>query len=422
MRVRVLLIVGIVALAGGVLRAQAQNPFTGEGDPPGRGDGAAAHSEGDTGQAAAEDADSRSGALRDGLISFGAGRPLFPRLNAFLRAQQRTLNARIAGLIREATGETAAAGAAPAESGEAPPAAEGSAAAVLVIGLVAFLYGLLHAALPGHRKVLLVSYFVSADAPVRYGVFAGLGVAAVHSLAAVAVVLGAYYVLEASLSVALDDATRYLQAVTAAGILLVGAFLVVSKAREALGLRAGRSAGPANDSYGTTSAPNGEHRRRHEREQGHQGQGDGQRYGSGRGDKDRHDHQHDHAPAHPPQQEHHHEHHHEHGAGLIRRMKGRVGLLPAIVISAVVPCPGSAMILIFALSLGVVSLGLYAVVLFSVGMAVTLTAVSVVAVLSKRAVLGAFDGRLGEVLHVGIEGVAGMVMIAFGLGLLLPFL
>ena len=367
-RVRLFLIATVAVLAGALSPVEAQNPFTGEGGRAGPAREQETPFEEGTDRAHSAEAEPSTSALRERLISLGSGRPIFPRLNAFLRGQQRALNERIATLIGDATGRPAA----PDETeGAVATGTGGSTSAVLVIGFVAFLYGLLHAALPGHRKVLLVSYFISSDAPVRHGVFAGVGVAVIHSLAAVAVVLGAYYVLETSLSVALDDATRYLQALTAAGILIVGALLMVSKAREAWNLR-------------NTSRDNSEKSSRREADRGHTG--------------------------------------HEHGEGLIRRMKGRLGLLPAIVVSAVVPCPGSAMILIFALSLGVLSLGLYAVVLFSVGMAVTLTTVSVVAIVSKRIVLGAFDGRMGEVLHVGIEGAAGAVMIAFGLVLLLPFL
>ncbi|NBF39505.1 MAG: hypothetical protein GVY14_03730 [Spirochaetes bacterium] len=300
--------------------------------------------------------------------SLFGGRPAFPRLNAILTNQQRILNDRIAELIHSHSAAGAGTGGA---GGTADPgglggsqAADGSSWGLLpAIGLVAFVYGLVHAALPGHRKVLLVSYFVTTDAPLRHALLAGVSVAALHAGAAAAVILVAYYVLQASLGAALSNATAYLQALTSVVVLLLGLVVLASTIREAL-----------------------HHRRGH--------------------GEDR---------AHAPETEH-------ETSRLSQFFQNRLGLLPAIVLSAVVPDAGSAMILLFAISLGVVSLGLYAVVIFSLGMAVTQTAVLAAAVLSKRAVTGALDGRLGEIVHIGIEGLGGVAMIGVGAVLLLSVL
>ncbi len=331
MRKRYPLVLTMLLIVSAVALTQA-NPFTGSGR---------------TGTEGARTPSAAADAV-DGAVSLSQGSPLFPRLNELLRSQQRALNAQVAQLLRRSAPD--------------PAKLNGrSGSGVLIIGLVAFLYGLVHAALPGHRKVLMVSYFVSTDAPLRHAVAAGLSVAALHSGAAAIVILGTYYVLQSSLSAALDRATLYMHAATALMVLLIGALIVVSKVREVLQLR-----------------------------RGHQ----------------------------------HHASYHDHGQEprSVSRLKRRIGLLPAIVISAVVPCPGSAMILLFALSLGVVWLGIYATLVFSIGMAITLTSVSIIAVVSKRAVTGALDGPLGEVLHVGIEAVGGLAMVAFGTIALLPVL
>ena len=276
--------------------------------------------------------------------SLFGGSPAFPRLNAILTNQQRILNDRIAELIHSHSAAGAGNG--------------GSSWGLLpAIGLVAFIYGLVHAALPGHRKVLLVSYFVATDAPLRHAVIAGVSVAALHAGAAAAVILVAYYVLQASLGATLSNATAYLQGVTSVVVLLLGVVVLVSTIREAL-----------------------HHLREHDSETDHE------------------------------------------TSRLSQFFRNRLGLLPAIVLSAVVPDAGSAMILLFAISLGVVPLGLYAVVIFSLGMAVTQTAVLAAAVLSKRAVTGALDGRLGEIVHIGIEGLGGVAMIGVGAVLLLSVL
>jgi ABC-type nickel/cobalt efflux system permease component RcnA len=322
------------------------NPFTGDNAP--------AESPGNREQPAppAQPTDAAPPSL------FG-GRPAFPRLNAILTNQQRILNNRIAELIHSHSAAGAGTGGA---GGTGDPGGTGGAGGsswglLPAIGLVAFVYGLVHAALPGHRKVLLVSYFVATDAPFRHAVIAGVSVAALHAGAAAGVILTAYYVLQASLGATLSNATAYLQGVTSVVVLLLGVVVLVSTIREAL---------------------------HHLREHG-------------------------------PETEH-------EPSRLSQFFRNRLGLLPAIVLSAVVPDAGSAMILLFAISLGVVSLGLYAVVIFSLGMAVTQTAVLAAAVLSKRAVTGALDGRLGEIVHIGIEGLGGVAMIGVGAVLLLSVL
>jgi len=285
-------------------------------------------------------------------------------LNEVLREQQRLLNDRLAELI-DSHSETPGSNSVLAHEGA------GSWGLLGGIGLVAFVYGLVHAALPGHRKVLLVSYFMTTNAPLRHALFAGLSVAVLHAGAAAAVVLLAYYVLQVSLGAALSNATTYLQAVTSVFVLAFGLAVLVSTIREVLHHRRGYT----------------NHR--------------------------------------------HHHHHHDHYSAdsaaktvsarsrLSRFLRNRLGLLPAIVLSAVVPDAGSALILVFAISLDLVSLGLFAVVFFSLGMAVTQVTVLAAAVLSKRVVAGALDGRLGEIVHITLEGLGGLAMVAVGAVLLL---
>lgn len=272
------------------------------------------------------------------------GQPLFPRMNALLRRHQRELNTRFAALLHQHT---------------AAPESTSSGKLIPIITLVAFLYGLIHAALPGHRKVLLVSYFVSTPATVRTAILAGSSVALLHSGGAAVVILTAYYLLRTSLAAAMDSATLYLQGATAAFVLALGVVVVALKTREAVQL------------YRHTDHPG---------------------------------------------------HAHEEGGSILRILRGRMGLLPAIILSAIVPCPGSAMILLFSLSLGAVSLGLCAVAVFSLGMAITLSTVLAVTVLSKKVLFRALEGRFGEALHVGIEGLGGLVMVLFGAVLLMPYL
>ena len=315
-----------------------------------------------TGDAAsAESYEGEAAPPRPASRSLFGSRPAFPRLNEVLREQQRLLNDRLAELI-DSHSETPGSNSVLAHEGA------GSWGLLGGIGLVAFVYGLVHAALPGHRKVLLVSYFMTTNAPLRHALFAGLSVAVLHAGAAAAVVLLAYYVLQVSLGAALSNATTYLQAVTSVFVLAFGLAVLVSTIREVLHHRRGYT----------------NHR-------------------------------------------HHHDHYSADSAAktvsarsrLSRFLRNRLGLLPAIVLSAVVPDAGSALILVFAISLDLVSLGLFAVVFFSLGMAMTQVTVLAAAVLSKRVVAGALDGRLGEIVHITLEGLGGLAMVAVGAVLLL---
>ena len=91
----------------------------------------------------------------------------------YINSYQQELNAKIAGLFRElGTGSV--------ES------------VVLILGL-AFLYGVLHAAGPGHGKSIVASYFLSSKERVGRAVAMGYMIAAVHTVSALGITLVLYY-------------------------------------------------------------------------------------------------------------------------------------------------------------------------------------------------------------------------------------
>ncbi len=354
-------IVACLLLGSLVLSAHAQqNPFTGRPAPGGQ-PGADPAPPRSADADAPDTAQPSTGEERSRVSLLPNTRSVFPRLTSALEQRQRELHTWIGALIR----------------GESARSASSPGAGLAVIGLAAFLYGMVHAALPGHRKILLVSYFVSQDALIRHGVLAGIGVAILHSGVATAIILGAYFLIGGSVSAAIDTSGAYLNAVTAGMIVLLGAVILAAKLREvALHLRAARN---------RRSEANG-------------------------------------AGGHKPCAHHGHHEHDEDRFRIVQRFQHRIGLLPAIVLSAVIPCPGSALILMFAISLGAVWLGLYAVVVFSIGMALTLSAVSIAAIALKRGTLSAFDGPFGEALHIGLETFGALILVLFGTSLLLPYL
>jgi nickel/cobalt transporter (NicO) family protein len=108
---------------------------------------------------------------------------------------------------------------------------------------------------------------------------------------------------------------------------------------------------------------------------------------------------------------HHHEHHHEHHHDLSGR-----SLLAVGVSGGLLPCPSALVVLLAAISLHRTAFGMALVFAFSVGLAITITAIGFVAVLAKGVFRRkSFDGRLVRALPalsaVAIL-VAGLVMTA----------
>jgi ABC-type nickel/cobalt efflux system permease component RcnA len=104
----------------------------------------------------------------------------------------------------------------------------------------------------------------------------------------------------------------------------------------------------------------------------------------------------------------HHHHHHEHGHGE-RRSLVAVGISGGLL-----PCPSALVVLLAAISLHRVAFGMLLVLAFSLGLAVAITCVGLVAVLAKRA-FARFDGR-GRLLSV-LPAVSALVIVVAGVAM-----
>ena len=94
-----------------------------------------------------------------------------------------------------------------------------------------------------------------------------------------------------------------------------------------------------------------------------------------RGHVHHHDHGHDHDHAHG------HDHHHDHDHDDALTSKGILGVGIA---AGLLPCPSALVVLLSAIALHRIGLGLAFIVAFSVGLAATITAIGLVAVLARR--------------------------------------
>jgi nickel/cobalt exporter len=97
--------------------------------------------------------------------------------------------------------------------------------------LVSLVYGMFHAAGPGHGKTIVASFFLANDAKLRHSIIVGYLIAVVHALAALAVVLILYYVIRGLFSTGIEQADRYIRLVTFGIIAVLGGFMLVGRIR-----------------------------------------------------------------------------------------------------------------------------------------------------------------------------------------------
>ena len=257
--------------------------------------------------------------------------------------------------------------------------ADGSAAYTL-LG-VSFVYGVFHAAGPGHGKAVISSYLVANNETWRRGVVLSFASAMVQALTAIVLVAIAAALLGATAK-AMGDTVRVIEVVSYALIVLIGLRLLWVKGRALLALLRGR----------------------HEKQgHAHQHKGHG------------HDHHHDHrneasawGHAHVPEP---------------RELAGKHWLrrgLAAVLAVGLRPCSGAIIVLVFALAQGLFWIGIASTFAMGVGTALTVAAIATLAVAARG-----LAGRLakskpgaGVILVRGLEAAAAVLIILFGVALL----
>jgi nickel/cobalt transporter (NicO) family protein len=107
-----------------------------------------------------------------------------------------------------------------------------------------------------------------------------------------------------------------------------------------------------------------------------------------------------------------HDHHHHHGHSHDWRQEGILALL-----AGVVPCTGAILIMLFALANGIVIAGILMVASISVGMAVTMAAIGIGAIYTRRVLLFVTGegSRSGEITRSVLEYAAAFLILAIGL-------
>lgn len=237
----------------------------------------------------------------------------------------------------------------------------GSPRAILVGAALCFLYGVFHAAGPGHGKVITMSYFLSRDAKPWRGVLMGAQIALTHVGGAILLAVIATVAMQGAASPSVED-LRWVKLLSYAAVTGIGLWLLQDR------LRGGTGECTVDHGYG--------------------------------------DHGHGHAHVHGPGRGHHH-HAHDHAHGRAHNhghdKSTRGGLMAALVAGAV-PCTGAVLVLIFCIANGMPLIGLMLVLLIGAGMAATLAGFGLIGMLARRRALAFAGGG-----HAGIDAETGRV-------------
>jgi nickel/cobalt exporter len=241
-----------------------------------------------------------------------------------------------------------------ADSGFTRLIARGHLSALVILASLgaALFWGAAHALSPGHGKTIVTAYMVGRRGTPRDAAVLGAIVTVTHTVGVFALGL---VTLTLSQWIVPDRLYPWLNLVAGASVILIGLAVLRSRIREWLHVRAHRR-GAVHDHHA-------------------------------------HHHEHAHAP--------------EPGTGL-------KGLLAVGVSGGILPCPSALVVLLAAISLHRTAFGLVLIVAFSLGLAGSITAVGLVAVLAGKAFARrSFDGLVIRAL----PAVSALVILAAGLAM-----
>jgi nickel/cobalt exporter len=312
-------------------------------------------------------------------------------------------------------------------------AAKTDGSALWTLIAIAFVYGVFHAAGPGHGKAVISSYLLANDETWRRGVTLSFASALAQSLTAVLLVSLAAILLGATAKM-MGDAVRAIELVSYGLIVLIGARLLWVK-----GLGLAHAVSTVRPRHGKSSA---HVTRRHEavRHDANHRRTDFSAALSGCGQDhagaftcERCDHAIDHVHDSCAGHEHGHAHEpdvlpwgHAHGpepAQLGGAGGWRRGLSATLAVG-LRPCSGAIILLVFALSQGLFWAGVVSTFVMGMGTAITVAAIATIAVGAKAFArrLAASELGYGGVLVRGLEVGAAALVLVFGVLLLAGYM
>jgi len=236
---------------------------------------------------------------------------------------------------------------------------------------ISFLYGIFHAAGPGHGKMVLSSYMFASNIAARRGIAMAFAAAFVQAVVAIVLVAVLAMAIHAT-GVTINRTIINFETGSYALIILFGAYLLW---RQVKGLIVRKQPSPIHGAG---------HAHRHDHDDGHCGYG--------------------HAP--DPRQL-------EGDLSLVRA----AGLVPAMGLR---PCTGAILVMLFAIAQGITWAGVAATFAMALGTAITVSTLAMMALGSKALVMRAGGGtrRRAVLLHRTFEFLGAMLILGLGIMLL----
>jgi nickel/cobalt transporter (NicO) family protein len=108
----------------------------------------------------------------------------------------------------------------------------GHPGALWALLFLSFVYGFLHALGPGHRKTVLLGYFVGEETRLLSGLIAGMLLAAVHAGSAIILVGGLAWIAAKSLMLSVNQAQTILLPLSYAVIVMLGLWMLIHGIRD----------------------------------------------------------------------------------------------------------------------------------------------------------------------------------------------
>ena len=217
--------------------------------------------------------------------------------------------------------------------------------------LIAFVYGIVHAAGPGHGKALAVSYLVSRGRKALDGFYVGSFIAILHGISAICLVLFLKFILNKSIMGPLEDITWITKITSYSFILGIGIILTIKNL------------------YGW-----------------YQNMGVRRDHYSGK---------------------------------YATRPTGSLSTALAV---GMIPCPGTVLIMLFALSINMIGIGIILAAAQTLGMAFTISVIGTIVVAIKSKTLSTLDYTrrdLADTFEKIVETLAGVMIIVVGVFLLM---
>ena len=220
---------------------------------------------------------------------------------------------------------------------------------------ISFIYGVVHAAGPGHGKAVIAAYVLASKTALKRGIGMAVAAALLQALVAISLV-GLFSIVLRATASGLSSMAGRIEKISFAAVALVGLWLLWGKAGRLASLLAPQEV-----------------------------------------------------------QDHHHHHHgeacgcgHSH-APIVPHEAGMCDMALAVLAAGIRPCSGAILVLVFALAQGLFGVGIAAALVMGLGTALTTSVLACLAVLTRHTAIrmsGGTESLLGQRVITGLEVLA----------------